>query len=115
MRFLFDENLSESIAARLAQHFRGSEHVRRALQAGASDSVVWDFAKRHDFVLVTCDEDFQGMSIALGAPPKVIWLDVHNATNREIAALIVRKADVIERFIADDEAALLVLRQIRTS
>lgn len=41
MRFLFDENLSESIAARLAQHFRGSEHVRRALQAGASDSVVW--------------------------------------------------------------------------
>ena len=55
------------------------------------------------------------MSIALGAPPKVIWLDVHNATNREIAALIVRKTDVIERFVADDEAALLVLRQIRTS
>lgn len=109
MRLLFDENLSESVASRVQSDFPGSEHVRRAIGTGVSDGSIWEYAQRNGFVLVTLDEDFQRMSMARGAPPKVIWIESHNARNAALASMLIAKVEVINRFISDSEAAMLVL------
>ena len=110
MALLLDENLSESVAARISTEFPGTEHVRRVLGSGASDQQVWDFAKTRGHVLVTLDQDFERLSVARGAPPKVILLDTHNARNNELAGLLVGRAGLIRSFESDPEAAILVLR-----
>jgi predicted nuclease of predicted toxin-antitoxin system len=110
MPLLLDENLSESVGARISSEFPGTEHVRRALGAGASDQQVWEFAKARGHILVTLDQDFERLSVARGAPPKVILIDAHNAKNSEIAALLASRAGLIRSFESDPEAAILVLR-----
>jgi predicted nuclease of predicted toxin-antitoxin system len=110
MSLLLDENLSESVAASISSEFAGAEHVRRELGTGASDQQVWDFAKARGHVLVTLDQDFERLSVARGAPPKVIVIDTHNARNSEIAALLLGRAALIRSFESDPEAAILVLR-----
>lgn len=109
MRLLLDENLSEAVVVRIAEAFPGSEHVRRAIGGGVSDDAVWNFAARERMTLVTLDEDFQVLSIGRGAPPKVIWIDAHNPRSAAIADLLIRRMDVIRNFIADPDAAMLVL------
>lgn len=84
IRLLLDENLSEAILRTISSIYPGSAHVRLALRPGASDEEVWAFARDHGFVLVTRDEDFERLSAMRGAPPKVVWLALHNAINAEV-------------------------------
>ena len=81
MQLLFDENLSEAVVAALANDFPGSVHVRQLGRAGQSDVELWALAKARGYVLVTRDEDFLRLSSARGAPPKVIWVMMHNCRN----------------------------------
>lgn len=108
---LLDENLSEAILGRLARTFPGSVHVRPELGTGVSDLDVWNFARERGLVLVTRDEDFERLSALRGAPPKVVWLSLHNAGNAEVLAVLEGAGESIARFVADDAAALLVLGQ----
>ena len=108
---LFDENLSHKLPAKLADVYPGSAHVRHVGLLGACDEQVWDYAARHGLVIVSKDDDFQQRSFLRGAPPKVVWLALRNATTSEIVNLR-RSADrALARFVADAESALLVLRQ----
>lgn len=107
---LLDENLSESVAARVAAEFPNAEHVRRVLGAGATDQRVWEYAKSRDHLLVTLDHDFERLSVARGAPPKVVLIDARNASTAAIAAALIDRASLIRRFESDPEAAILVLR-----
>jgi predicted nuclease of predicted toxin-antitoxin system len=43
--------------------------------------------KRSASLLVTRHEDFVGMSVLRGAPPKVVWLNVGNARNAAITTV----------------------------
>lgn len=106
---LLDENLSEAILGRIVATFPGSLHVRRCIATGATDGQVWYHARACNLVLVTRDEDFQRFVALRGTPPKVVWLAIHNASNRQIVDLLLAAAAAIERFVADPEANLLVL------
>ncbi|MFZ4429322.1 MAG: DUF5615 family PIN-like protein [Phycisphaerales bacterium] len=108
---MLDENLSESLVARIASRFATAEHVRHAIGAGATDLRVWEHARTHGQLLVTLDQDFERLSASRGAPPKVVLLDTHNARSSEIASLLIARADAIERFAMDAEATVLVLRR----
>jgi predicted nuclease of predicted toxin-antitoxin system len=110
MRLLLDENLSESVAVRIASEFADVEHVRRVLGAGTSDQRVWEYAKVRNQLLVTLDQDFERLSVARGAPPKVVLIDAHNARSAAIATALIERASLIRRFESDPEAAILVLR-----
>ena len=110
MSLLLDENLSESVAARVSAEFPNAEHVRRVLGVGATDQRVWEYAKARNHMLVTLDQDFERLSVARGAPPKVILIDAHNARTAAIAVAIIERANLIRRFESDPEAAILVLR-----
>lgn len=111
MRLLLDENLSESVLPRIAAAFPDSVHVRRILGEGATDEQVWVYARDRGLVLVTRDQDFERLSVARGAPPKVVWIDIHNARSSEVASLLLQRAPLLARFAADPDAAVLVLRR----
>jgi predicted nuclease of predicted toxin-antitoxin system len=108
-RLLLDENLSERLLPLLIDLFPGSTHVRTLGRGGAPDTSVWDIARDGGFLLVTRDEDFVGMSVLRGTPPKVVWLNIGNARNASIAALLLERADDIERFLMHDEYTFLAI------
>lgn len=54
----------------------------------ASDTIIWDYARQHGYVIVTQDSDFVERSKLLGAPPKVVWFRCGNTTPQAIEALL---------------------------
>jgi predicted nuclease of predicted toxin-antitoxin system len=109
VRLLFDENLSESLLPALADLFPNSLHVRTLGSGGAADHVVWDLARQHGCLLVTRDEDFIRLSVARGAPPKVIWIALGNCSNAAVVALLRGHHTELARFVEHEEATFLAL------
>ncbi len=54
----------------------------------ASDTVIWDYARQHDYVIVTQDSDFVERSKLLGPPPKVVWLRCGNTTPQTVEVIL---------------------------
>jgi predicted nuclease of predicted toxin-antitoxin system len=109
VRLLLDENLSERLLPSLAEFFPGSKHIRSLTNIGISDRAAWDLARATGFILTTRDEDFVGMSVLRGAPPKVVWLNVRNSRNAVIAALLESHATDLERFVEHEEYTFLAI------
>lgn len=70
---------------------------------------MWDLARDHQCMLVTKDEDFHRLSVLRGAPPKVVWLRLGNASTSDVAGVLRQHADTLERFDAQDELTVLEL------
>jgi hypothetical protein len=57
----------------------GSDHVRTIGLDEATDLQVWQYARDHQFIVVSKDDDeIRQLAFLHGAPPKVIWLRVGN-------------------------------------
>jgi predicted nuclease of predicted toxin-antitoxin system len=110
-QLLFDENLSPRLPALLSDQFPGSRHVRDVGLRGATDQDIWNFAAAADFTIVTKDDDFRGLSLLRGAPPKVIWLVIGNCTTREILQVLTENGASLFNFIIEPSTALLALRK----
>jgi predicted nuclease of predicted toxin-antitoxin system len=110
VKLLLDENLSRRLVTRLADTFPGSSHVSAAGLEQSTDRQVWEYAGRHDYVLVSKDSDFNDLAFIHGPPPKVIWLRIGNASTDAIAVLLVAAADTISAFLADEHDAVLTIR-----
>ncbi|SMB95531.1 conserved hypothetical protein [Hymenobacter roseosalivarius DSM 11622] len=100
MKLLFDENISYRVVALLAEAFPGSEQVRRLGLLGKTDRLIWEYARQHDFVIVTHDDDFAELSTLRGAPPKVLLLRAGNLPTAAVAALLWRHQATIEAELA---------------
>jgi predicted nuclease of predicted toxin-antitoxin system len=109
VKLLLDENLSEHLLGSIGEMFPGSAHARKAGGSGLSDRSLWDAAGAGGYVLTTRDEDFVGLSVLRKAPPKVIWLNVGNARNAVIAALLQSHGPDIENFAAHDDYTFLAI------
>lgn len=109
MKLLFDENLSDRLVLLLEDLFPDSQHVRACGLQTETDAVVWEYAKKNSFVIVTRDSDFQDRSVLLGAPPKVVWLRTRNCTTAEIASFLRGASQLISRFNANQEETCLIL------
>jgi predicted nuclease of predicted toxin-antitoxin system len=110
MKFLFDQNLSYRLVAALQKHYPGSAHVRKVGLASADDRTIWQFAAAADYTIVTKDADFRQISFVYGAPPRVIWLSVGDATTAQIEQVLIARVDEIIAFHDDPQAAFLVLQ-----
>ena len=109
LRLLFDQNLAPQLARRLIDLFPGSVHVRDVGLARAGDDVVWTHAASGGFIIVTKDDDFRQRSFVHGPPPKVIWVRLGNCRTADVESLLRTRHGDIEAFVADEQAALLVL------
>jgi predicted nuclease of predicted toxin-antitoxin system len=74
------------------------------------DTAVWEFARSHDFSIVTADADFYELATTLGPPPKVIWLRGCDYPTAVAEDLIRSQAIRIMEFLEDSERAVLILR-----
>lgn len=109
MRLLLDQNLSRRLVAELAPIFPDSAHVAAVGLDTATDREIWGYAGEHGCLIVSKDSDFRQLAFLLGPPPKAVWLRVGNCSTATIAELLRSSADIIARFAASEEEALLVL------
>jgi predicted nuclease of predicted toxin-antitoxin system len=106
---LFDQNLSPWLCRRLADRFPGSNYVREIGLRDAEDVVIWVYAARHGFAIVTKDADFRQRSFLPGHPPRIIWLRPGNGSTKAIEALLRSRVADIEQFLADQQRSFLSL------
>jgi predicted nuclease of predicted toxin-antitoxin system len=88
MKLLSDQNLSQRLVTELADLFPDSSHVRLVGLRDAGDFEVQDYARDHDFVIVTKDSDFIDLSLLYGPPPQVIWIRIGNCSTRAVAGVV---------------------------
>ena len=58
VKLLLDENLSDRIISRVADLFPGSTHIKAVGLRESGDFAVWEWAKQHEFTIVSKDKDF---------------------------------------------------------
>jgi len=93
--FLFDENLP----ARL--RFSPKLPIVPVSKAGRNptDSQIWEFARKHDLVIVSKDADFSDRIITNSPPPRVVHLRFGNLRKDEFHALLARVWPQIETLL----------------
>ena len=106
---LLDANLPPQIAKRLYDYYPDSMHVRSLSMKNASDTDIWNYAKREGFVVVSKDSDFYNRSILLGFPPKVIWLKLGNCTVTRLEQVLRENYDRIQLFATDTKESCMII------
>jgi len=106
MKLLFDQNISFRLVNKITNIFPNSRQVRELGLENASDSDIFDFAKKNEFTIVTFDSDFCGISVLRGFPPKIIWIRTGNITTNNIEKLLNTKSALILDFLKEDYACL---------
>jgi predicted nuclease of predicted toxin-antitoxin system len=109
MKLLFDQNLSPQLLNELPEEFTGSQHVRHLDLRDASDTEIWNYARTHEYVIVSKDADFHQRSFVKGHPPKVIGILGGNCPTSAIAMLLQLNVERIKKFYNNSEAAFLAL------
>lgn len=110
MKLLVDENLPPRLVSDLVDLFPDSAHVGSLDLGSTPDAVLWEYAKEHGLAFLTKDKDFANLSIARGAPPKVILLQTGNCSTFEIVRMIRNNAIRFAEFESDIRRGLLILR-----
>lgn len=111
VKALVDQNLSFRLVEILLPRFPGTCHVRDVGLAGEDDERIWQFAKAEGFVIVTKDNDFLARALVRGHPPQVIQICLGNASTCSIADVLQSRAADIERFVADAQESVFLLRE----
>lgn len=109
MRLPFDQNLSRFLVDQLEDVVPDSAHVTGVGLDAATDRQVWEFARDHRFVIVSKDRDFNALAFLHGAPPKVLWLRVGNASTAIVERVLRDAFDAITAFAESAGDAVLVL------
>ncbi len=109
MKLLLDENLSDRIIHRISDLYPDSEHVKTLRLTNTDDSVIWEYAKTNDFVIVSKDSDFHQRSLLYGHPPKFIYLRIGNSPTSKIVQILRNNFDTIIQFWNSEVESILVL------
>ncbi len=109
MKLLLDQNISSKIVGILQSDFQGSAHVKEFNLTQRSDTIIWEFAKQNNFVIVTRDADFFEIGLVQGYPPKIIWIQTDNPSKDYTENLLLRNKDIIDNFVVVSDTFCLRL------
>ncbi|MDH6303931.1 putative nuclease of putative toxin-antitoxin system [Parabacteroides sp. PF5-5] len=108
IHLLLDANISWRSVSILQQSFDGCSHVDSiGLKVPAKDKDIWEYARKHDMVIVSNDEDFLNLLLIKGFPPKIILLKTGNQRRDRTEKLLIDAKKQIEDFINSSEYGLL--------
>ena len=110
MKLLVDENLPPRLVQDLADLFPDSAHVSSVGLEGTPDASIWEYAKTHEFTVLTKDKDFASLSLVWGAPPQAVLLLTGNCSTGDLVQLIRNNAIRFSDLESDTRRSLLVLR-----
>ena len=113
MKLLFDENLAPRLVSDLSDLYPDSIHAHACDLGGASDAVLWEYAKLNGYAIVSKDSDFFERSVLDKDSPKVIWIRLGNCSTGEIERLLRLTHDVVRRFVETDRETCLQLQRIQ--
>jgi predicted nuclease of predicted toxin-antitoxin system len=106
---LFDQNLSPHLVARLTDLYPGSTHVSMVGLSTALDAEIWEYARQHDYIIVTKDADFSELGLLQGFPPKIVWIRRGNCSTTEIEQLLRESSQTIRSLGDDPHTGILTL------
>jgi predicted nuclease of predicted toxin-antitoxin system len=109
VKLLFDQNLSPRLVSRLADLYPDSSHVYLIGLDTSPDPVIWQYAIKNEFIIVTRDADFSDLSVLLGFPPKVIWIRRGNCTTNDIEMILRSNHAAVEALEKDESVGILTL------
>ena len=102
LRLISDENISWRLKKLLPDwEILPSNEIKTGKRL--TDLMIWQFAKKNNYTILTFDEDFSELQNLYFFPPKIIWLRIGNASTVEIADVLVKLKYEIEKFIQDEE------------
>ena len=101
MKLLFDENISFRVVSKLIDIFPNSIHAKDIELPTLSDIILWNYARKNGFAIVTFDADFYEYSLVKGTPPKIIWLRFGNNSTNYIAEILRINSELITAFTDD--------------
>ncbi len=108
MRLLFDENISWRIVKKTEPFFEACKHVNEIGKSNpVSDTEIWDYALKEQYIIVTNDEDFENLITLNGFPPKVILLKTGNQSTTFLADKLIQLQVNISEFASNKEHGLL--------
>lgn len=114
MKLLFDQNISFRILKKLSEVFPGSSHVKIEGLINASDLEIWEYAKHHQFVVVSQDSDFNDLFLLKGFPPKILWFQTGNIRTNELVSILEKRQNDILDFGNNDELGCLGISRLKT-
>jgi len=110
LRLLLDANLSWRSVAKLKIYFDDCSHVDDiGLPIPAKDTEIWNYAQKHEMLIVTNDEDFLHLSTVKGFPPKVLLLRIGNQSRKIVEQILIHAMEQIKSFIESSEYGILEL------
>ncbi len=115
MKLLLDENLSRRLVPLLQDFFPGSSQVALVGLERSTDRTIWDYARANGLVIVTCDSDFEELSLLLGAPPHVVRLQGGNLSSASVLALLTSQAETIRDCIEIEGRACVEIVKPRST
>lgn len=66
MKRLFDQNISHRLSLILADIYPDSQNVREVGMKAVDDTIIWEYARRNGFMIVSKDSDFHQHSLFNG-------------------------------------------------
>ncbi len=108
MRLLIDANLSPKLCPELAEHFPGSKHVTE-VGLEVSDRAIFDFALEGGYVILTKDDDFDGLALLTSPAAKVIRIRLGNCSTLAVRVLLITELDRLAEFERANDETLLIL------
>ena len=115
MKLLFDQNISHRIVKLLPKEYQGSSSVKSESLINAPDVQVWQFAKQHNFTIVTQDADFNDLNLIRGFPPKIIWIRAGNLKTEALLNILSSYQDEISDFLKHDKFGCFEILQLKKS
>jgi predicted nuclease of predicted toxin-antitoxin system len=108
MRLLVDANISHCLCKKISDLFENVLHLEDTrLPVPAADHDIWSWAKYHDYMLITNDDDFKDLVERNGFPPKIILLRVGNQSTSALIQIIRDHYSDISDLYNDDTCGIL--------
>lgn len=113
MKLLFDQNISSQILKKISEAYSDSSHVKIEGLINASDYEIWEYAKLHQFIIVTQDSDFNDIFLLKGFPPKIIWFRTGNLRTDELDLILRNQQTEIQDFCNNNDFGCLEFSKIK--
>ena len=110
MKLLIDANISWRIKELISKEFDEVSHVLDFFNHNEKDSVIWSYAEKHEYTIVTNDIDFLNLLIVKGFPPKIILLKLGNQSTKFISEKLNSNKVMIEAFYNDSDLGIIEFR-----
>ena len=79
----------------------------------AMDLEIWEYAKLHQFIIVTQDSDFNDLYLLKGFPTKILWFQTSNLRTGDLALILKNRQNDVLDFVNNVEFGCLELSQIK--